>query len=186
MLGEVITSKSLIALNAVVCSCERLMPESAALTDNGGKCDWFSRGCSLPTSLLGMTLSVTTICITSRALFISSTTTSRFVRAELHSVCLSNVCRSINTPLFCPTLVIASLYKNHRLIRGSDSCLMLDYVCVINLRIIINFRIIINYYYHSQHFARSENTFISAVIPGHCPLLASPQWSLKLVSLRPL
>jgi len=98
------TSKSLMALEAVVCSCDRLMPESAAFTvlSGGEWCEFrfTSLGCcSLPprtTSLAGMPLlpvplSVTTICITSRARFISSTTESRFVRAEPESPCLNNV-----------------------------------------------------------------------------------------------
>lgn len=77
-----------MARKAVVCRWERQMPESAALTDNdAGECCCCC-GWSLPGDAL---LSVITICILSRALFISSTITSRFVWAELHSTCLNNV-----------------------------------------------------------------------------------------------
>ena len=42
--------------------------------------------------------------------------------------------------------------------------------------------------HHSQHYISSEteNTFIPAIIPRHCLLTASPQWSLKLLLHRPL
>jgi len=34
--------------------------------------------------------------------------------------------------------------------------------------------------------SEAENSFISAILPRHCFITASPKWSLKLLLLRPL